>query len=207
MEVAEANPEEWAIGFQDECWWSRVALPTLSSFSEEKKPDRMIQRSVAKDDPEPKAISCYGLYPPEIDETWLRFVDGAGARERHNEPVFLEWCCERLEGIGKKVVVLIRDNNASWHISEEVRRWLARKTRSPSQGERRRGEDRGLSSARAESVARRDRARAGTRQAQGRRTRGPFWEHTSLPRGYAGFFRLSALRASVRSPEGRLIMH
>ena len=38
MEVAEANPEEWAIGFQDECWWSRVALPTLSSFSRRRSP-------------------------------------------------------------------------------------------------------------------------------------------------------------------------
>ena len=57
MEVADGNPE-WAIGFLDECWWSRVALPTLSSFSEKGEPHRMIQRSVAKDDPEPKAISC-----------------------------------------------------------------------------------------------------------------------------------------------------
>jgi hypothetical protein len=37
MEVADADPR-WAVGFCDECWWSRVALPTLSSFSEEKKP-------------------------------------------------------------------------------------------------------------------------------------------------------------------------
>ena len=28
MEVAASNPE-WAVGFEDECWWSRVALPTL----------------------------------------------------------------------------------------------------------------------------------------------------------------------------------
>jgi hypothetical protein len=42
MEVAAANPETWAVGFLDECWWSRVALPTLSSFSEEGKPMRLI---------------------------------------------------------------------------------------------------------------------------------------------------------------------
>ena len=29
MEVADADPR-WAVGFCDECWWSRVALPTLS---------------------------------------------------------------------------------------------------------------------------------------------------------------------------------
>lgn len=41
---------------------------------------------------------------------------------------FLEWCCERLEALGKKVVLLIWDN-ASWHISREVRRWLGRHNR------------------------------------------------------------------------------
>ena len=80
MEVAEASPE-WAIGFEDECWWSRLALPTLSSWAEEGKPMRLIQQSVAKEDPDPKAISCYGLYLPELDQTWLRF----------------EWNCEKLE--------------------------------------------------------------------------------------------------------------
>ena len=57
MEVAAASPE-WAIGFEDECWWSRLTLPTLSSWAEEGKPMHLIQQSVAKDDPEPKAISC-----------------------------------------------------------------------------------------------------------------------------------------------------
>jgi hypothetical protein len=62
MEVAAADPE-WAVGFSDGCWWSsRVALPTSSSRTEQGKPSRLVQRSVAKDDPEPKAICCYGLY-------------------------------------------------------------------------------------------------------------------------------------------------
>jgi len=30
MEIAGTNPE-WAAGFEDECWWSRVALPTLNA--------------------------------------------------------------------------------------------------------------------------------------------------------------------------------
>ena len=120
MEVADGNPE-WAIGFQDECWWSRVALPTLSSFSEKGEPHRMIQRSVAKDDPEPKAVSCYGLYLPGLDETWLRFVDGRPISSITTR--FLQWCAKKLEAAGKKVVVLIWDN-ASWHVSKEVRRWL-----------------------------------------------------------------------------------
>jgi hypothetical protein len=125
MEVAAADPE-WAIGFEDECWWSQLALPTLSSWAEEGKPLRLLQKSVAKDDPEPKAISCYGLYLPEIDQTWLRFVDGRPVSSITTQ--FLSWCAEKLEAVGKKAVVLIWDN-ASWHVSREVRRWLGRHNR------------------------------------------------------------------------------
>ena len=121
MSAAAADPDAWTVGFLDECWWSRVALPTLASFSEEGKPLRLIQRSLAKDDPEPKAISCYGLYLPEIGDTWRRFVDGRPVSSITTR--FLEWSLERLEEIGKKVVVLIWDN-ASWHVSKEVRCWL-----------------------------------------------------------------------------------
>ena len=120
MSVAEADPR-WATGFQDECWWSRLALPTLSSWAEEGKPMRLVQQSVEKDDRDPKAISCYGLYVPGLDEMWLRFVDGrpvSGVTTR-----FLGWCCEKLESASKKVWVLIWDN-ASWHISREVRGWI-----------------------------------------------------------------------------------
>jgi hypothetical protein len=120
MAVAEADPR-WATGFEDECWWSRVALPTLSSWAEEGKPKHLVQQSVAKDDPEPKAICCYGLYMPELSETWLRFVDGRPVSSITAQ--FLSWCCEKLEAVGKKVLVLIWDN-ASWHVSKELRRWL-----------------------------------------------------------------------------------
>ncbi len=126
MAVAAADPDTWAIGFEDECWWSRVALPTLSSWSEEGKPLRLLQRSVPKDDPEPKAISCYGLYLPEIDQRWLRFVDGRPVSSITTK--FLGWSLEKLESAGKKVLLLIWDN-ASWHVSKEVRRWLGRHNR------------------------------------------------------------------------------
>ena len=82
--------------------------------------------AVAKDDPEPKAVSCYGLYLPEIGDTWLRFVDGRPVG--HITTRFLSWCVEELEALGKKVLLLIWDN-ASWHVSKEVRRWLGRHNR------------------------------------------------------------------------------
>ena len=40
----------------------------------------------------------------------------------------LQWSCEKLEAAGKKVLLLIWDN-ASWHISKEVRRWLGKHNR------------------------------------------------------------------------------
>jgi transposase len=64
------------------------------------EPMRLFEQSVAKDDPDPKAISCYGLYLPEFEKVWLRFVD--------DRPVsgittcFLAWCCEKLEAAGKR---------------------------------------------------------------------------------------------------------
>ena len=126
MEIAGDDPE-WAIGFEDECWWSREALPTLSSWAEEGMPLRLVGRSVAKDDPEPKAISCYGLYLPHIDEqTWLRFVDGRPVSSVTTQ--FLGWCSEKLAQAGKKTLLLVWDN-ASWHVSKEVRRWLGRHNR------------------------------------------------------------------------------
>jgi hypothetical protein len=117
MEVAAAN-SEWAVGFCEECWWSRLALPTLSSFSEEAEPLRLLQKSLAKEDPDPKAICCYGLYLPQLHaETWLRFVDGRPVSSITTQ--FLRWSCEKLKTAGKKVLLLILDN-ASWHICREM---------------------------------------------------------------------------------------
>jgi hypothetical protein len=79
-----------------------------------------VERSLEKDDPDPKAISCYGLYMPELERTWGcvswkgRPVSGITTR-------FLEWCSKKLEGLAKKVWVSIWDK-ASWHISRKVRR-------------------------------------------------------------------------------------
>ena len=59
---------------------------------------------------------------PEFEKVWLRFVDGlpvSGITTR-----FISWCSEKLEAAGKRVWVLIWDK-ASWHISREVRGWIA----------------------------------------------------------------------------------
>ena len=82
---------------------------------------RLLAKEARKDDPEPKALSCYGLYLPEMEETWLRFVDGHPVSAITTR--FLGWCCHRLQHRGKEAVLLIWDN-ASWHKSHEVREWI-----------------------------------------------------------------------------------
>lgn len=125
IRLAEGRPD-WVVGFCDETWWSRLARPALHSWAEQGEPLRLVEQSVAKDDPDPKAISCYGLFVAEFEEVWLRFVDGRPVSAITTR--FLSWCSEKLQTAGKRVWVLIWDN-ASWHISREVRAWIASRNR------------------------------------------------------------------------------
>src|SRR5829696_834786 len=124
--LAESHPQ-WAVGFEDETWFSRFERPALRSWSDATKPIRLLEKEAKKDDPEPKALSCYGLYLPELKETWLRFVDGRPVSSITTQ--FLGWCCHRLKQRGKEALLLIWDN-ASWHKSHEVRGWITAHNRS-----------------------------------------------------------------------------
>jgi hypothetical protein len=109
------------LGFEDETWFSRFERPSLHSWAEAGYPVRLLQKESSKDDPDPKALSCYGLYLPQMAETWIRFVDGRPVSAITTQ--FLEWSCQRLRQRGKKALLLIWDN-ASWHKSREVRDWI-----------------------------------------------------------------------------------
>jgi transposase len=81
-------------------------------------------------DPDPKALACYGLWLPARERMLLRFVAG-----RPVGPVtcaFLAWAAEHLAADGVRVLVLIWDN-ASWHISREVRDWIRAHNREVKQ--------------------------------------------------------------------------
>src|ERR1700680_3140511 len=114
----------WAIGFQDEVWWSRFALPRMHAWQDETHPVRLVEQSWKKGDPDPKALACFGgLWQtgspgkPVRDEMWLRFVSGRPVSDISTQ--FLDWCCERLAKQGKRAWLLIWDN-ASWHVSKIV---------------------------------------------------------------------------------------
>ena len=50
----------------------------MRSWAEAGEPVRLVHKEPSKDDREPKALSCYGLYLPKLGQSWLRFVDGVG---------------------------------------------------------------------------------------------------------------------------------
>jgi hypothetical protein len=117
---AAAHPD-WALGFEDEVWWSRLAAPALHAWADHGQPLRLLEQAVAKDDPDRKALACYGLLLPRTDEVWLRFLDGRPLSAVTT--VFLEWCCQQLLARGTTALLLVWDN-ASWHISQQVRTWI-----------------------------------------------------------------------------------
>ena len=115
---------DWAVGYEDETWWSRVARPALHTWTDG-PPLRLVEQTVTADEPAPKALACYGLLlrpgATTPEELWLRFVDGRPVSAVTT--AFLAWCCQRAAAQEVTTLLLLWDN-ASWHVSKEVRRWL-----------------------------------------------------------------------------------
>src|SRR5204862_3794896 len=96
------TPPNWALGFEDEVLWSRLARPALHSWAEADQPLRLVEQTVAKDDPDPKALAGYGLLVRWAtpaggwhEQAWLRFVDGRPVSAITTQ--YLAWCCAKLQ--------------------------------------------------------------------------------------------------------------
>lgn len=117
-------------------WWSRLAHPTLRSWTEPDQPLRLVEQTVATNDPDPKALACYGLLVRWAEpagwheEAWLRFVEGRPVSAVTIQ--YLDWCCTQLGKDGKEGLLLIWDN-ASWHVSQAVRSWIRAHNRQVKQ--------------------------------------------------------------------------
>jgi hypothetical protein len=87
-----------------------------------------LQELVAdKNDPDPKAIACYGMLSASKGRIYLRFVEGRPVSSVTTD--FLAWLCEQLQAQGKRALVVIWDN-ASRHVSKQVRTWLREHNRT-----------------------------------------------------------------------------
>jgi transposase len=117
------------LGFQDETWWSRLALPALHAWTDG-EPLHLLGRVADKADPDPKALACYGLLRADTGGLLLRFVRGRPVSQVTED--FLAWVCQRLAAAGKKALLLVWDN-ASWHVSQRVRAWIKAHNRRAKQ--------------------------------------------------------------------------
>ncbi len=125
------------MGYEDETWWSRIAQPELHAWTEPDQPLRLIEQTFRKDEPEPKALACYGLLVrwetrtgQSHERIWLRFVEGRPVSAVTIQ--FLAWSCRKLQRMGKEALLLVWDN-AKWHISQEVREWIREHNRQVKQ--------------------------------------------------------------------------
>jgi transposase len=74
-----AKHPTWALGFQDEVWWSRLAQADQHRWVDGKTVAQLQELEQSKEDTDPKALACYGLLlrsPEQADQMLLRFVDG-----------------------------------------------------------------------------------------------------------------------------------
>jgi transposase len=111
-------------------WWSRTAQPDLHSWAASDEQLHLEEKAVAKSDPDPTAVACYGLLlratVTTSEQIWLRFASGQPVSDLTTQ--FLEWCSERLAAQGKRALLMVWDN-ASWHKSQLVRSWIRRHNR------------------------------------------------------------------------------
>src|SRR5687768_14670047 len=93
----------------------------MHAWASESTPWRLVERAVPKGDPDPKALSCYGLLRADTGRMMVRFVSGRPVGQVTED--YLSWVCERLKAEGKTALLLVWDN-AAWHASKRVRGWI-----------------------------------------------------------------------------------
>ncbi len=105
----------------------------MHAWSESKHPLRLQELQVSKDDPDPKALCCYGMLDAQSKQMRLRFVDGRPVSQVTID--FLEWLCQQVASQGQRTLVLIWDN-ASWHVSKLVKTWIYQHNQAALQAQR-----------------------------------------------------------------------
>jgi hypothetical protein len=115
----------WALGFGDAVWWRRLAPPTQHGWTDAAATDKLQELRRPTDDPDPKALACYGLrLRPgllQAEQMWLRC--GTGRPVSAVPIALLAWGSAQLAAQGFTALLVIWAK-ASWHRSQAVRPWL-----------------------------------------------------------------------------------
>jgi len=112
---------DWLLVYQDECWFSRFAQPTVRAWAVGEGVVRLVERQRCRDDPEPKTLACYGAIRDGTRQVQLYF---AGGQPNSDQTILmLERLLELSRKEGKRVLALIWDQ-ASWHKSHKTRAYV-----------------------------------------------------------------------------------
>jgi transposase len=115
-----AKHPDWALGFEDEVWWSRLAQPRMHAWTDG-PPMKVQLLKEDDDDPDPDAICCYGLLRNDTGRIMVRFVEDRPVGDVTIQ--FLSWACEVVGREGKTVLIVVWDE-ASWHRADAVSGWV-----------------------------------------------------------------------------------
>jgi len=104
------------LGWQDECWFSRVAQPNAHDWGGL----QLLEREIPRNEPD-KAIACYGAVRAHTGAMHLAFCPGQPKSDY--TLAFLPQLVAIGRREGKRVVMVVWDH-ASWHKSKRIRRWV-----------------------------------------------------------------------------------
>jgi transposase len=105
---------------EDECWFSRFAQPQAHAWAAENEMLRLVEREPPRGEKQ-KALACFGALRRDTQEVLLYFSQGQP--NSLQQWMFLVGLLAVARQEGKQVVVVIWDN-ASWHKSKDIRRWV-----------------------------------------------------------------------------------
>jgi hypothetical protein len=80
-----------------EVWWSRVSQPNTHTWSEQDEPLHLQELSADKNDPDPKALACYGMLSALSGRMHLRFVSGRPVSQARSLPIFWSGCANEFK--------------------------------------------------------------------------------------------------------------
>jgi hypothetical protein len=63
--------QDWLLIAEDECWFSRFAQPNLCAWAAPGDTLRLMEREAHPDDPDPKALACFGGVRDDTEQVYL----------------------------------------------------------------------------------------------------------------------------------------
>jgi len=105
---------------QDESWFHRFIQPHAYAWSSLEVPLKLIKQHYSSKTPD-KALSCFGALCQKTQQIFLDFAVGYPNSEQMWR--FICRLLRQAKASHKKTLVLIWDN-APWHTSKRIRRWI-----------------------------------------------------------------------------------